>query len=218
MIARVRYGGIGWRFYRPLRYYRYDERSNGLSDHEVENLSPVFWLPDLEAVVDAANPEKPFVLLGISQGAASAISYAIHHPESVSHLIIYGGYTKGWAHREAKERHRRQAVAELTGLGWGKPDPLFRCLYTSMFLPGGSDEQLRWFDDLCARTTSAKTAARIMRAQGDSDFSDLAEQVEVPTLVLHAREDAVVPFSQGIELRQPFPTVNLSSPIHPAIF
>jgi len=181
-------------------YYRYDERGVGMSDHVVQDLSPATWVPDFETVIDAARPEKPFVLLGISQGAGPAMSYAARHPEHVSHLVIYGGYLKGWARRGAEERRRREAVVELVELGWGTPNPVFRRLYTSMFLPGGTEEQLRWYDELCSRSATPALAARLMSEQGRADFSDLPEQVEVPTLVLHCREDAVVPYGQGVDI------------------
>ncbi len=80
-------------FSRNFRYYRYDERGLGLSDHQAEDLSVATWAPDLETVVNAARPEKPFVLLGISQGCGPAMQYAADHPDDVSHLVIYGGVT-----------------------------------------------------------------------------------------------------------------------------
>jgi pimeloyl-ACP methyl ester carboxylesterase/DNA-binding CsgD family transcriptional regulator len=186
-------------------YCRYDERGCGLSDRKVQEFSAEKWLPDLELVVRAAKPDKPFVLLGMSQGASTAVSYAVEHPEDVSHLVIYGGYLKGWMHRDAEERRRREAVAELAELGWGKPEPVFRRLYTSMFIPGASEQQLEWYDRLCARSTSPTYAARVMRAQGQVNFSGLAEKVTVPTLVMHARDDAIVPASEGIEIASKIP-------------
>lgn len=181
-------------------YYRYDERGIGMSDHKVENLSPDTWFPDLEAVVEVAKPEKPFVLLGISQGTGAALAYAARYPEHVSHLIIYGGYMQGWAHRDAEEKRRREAIVELVDVGWGTSNPIFRRLYTSMFLPEGTDEQLAWFDELCTRSISPGLAARLMREQSSADFSDLPATVDVPTLVMHCREDGVIPFSQGVEI------------------
>jgi pimeloyl-ACP methyl ester carboxylesterase/DNA-binding CsgD family transcriptional regulator len=180
--------------------YRYDERGIGMSQHQVEDLSPSTWLPDLEAVVKVAKPEKPFVLLGISQGTGAALSYAAKYPESVSHLVIYGGYLQGWARRSPEERRRREAIRELVELGWGKPNPVFRRLYTSMFLPNGTEEQLAWFDEVCAKTTSPALAARLMGEQSHADFSSVPEKVQVPTLVVHCRDDGVVPFSQGADI------------------
>lgn len=183
-----------------FRYYRHDERGLGLSSHSVEDLSRPTWLSDLELVIEAAKPEKPFVLLGISQGTGPAMQYAVKNPEHVSHLIIYGGYQQGWGLRDPEEKRRRQAIRELALVGWGKPDTIFRRLYTNMFLPDGSDEQLQWFDDLCARTTSPEIAYRLMAEQAEADFTDVPANVKVPTLVLHARDDRVVPFSEGVDI------------------
>src|SRR5262245_32969981 len=62
------------------RFVRYDPRGCGLSDRHVADLSLAAWNADLEAV--AASIEEPrFVLLGVSQGGALAISYALRHPE-----------------------------------------------------------------------------------------------------------------------------------------
>jgi len=181
-------------------YHRYDERGIGMSDHQVENLEPDTWLPDLETVVRAAKPEKPFVLLGMSQGTGAALSYAAKYPEHVSHLIIYGGYIRGWALRDPEERRRREAIHGLVEVGWGTPNPMFRRIYTSLFLPEGTEEQLRWFDATCAKSTTPAMAARVMSEQSHADFSDVPPKIEVPTLVMHCREDGVIPFSQGVEI------------------
>ena len=182
------------------RYFRYDERGIGLSDHTTDNFSAKTWAPDLETVIDAAKPEEPFVLMGISQGCGAAMSYAAKYPEKVSHLIIYGGYLRGWGLRNPEEKRRREAVRELVELGWGTSNPVFRRLYTSMFLPDGTEEQLNWFDEMCARSTTPKMASLLMGEQSTADFSEIPAQVKVPTLILHCREDGVVPFSEGIEI------------------
>lgn len=64
---------------------RYDQRGCGLSDREVADISFDRWVGDLEAVIEGAGLKR-FALLGISQGTASAITYAVRHPERVSHL------------------------------------------------------------------------------------------------------------------------------------
>ena len=187
-------------FEQHFSYHRYDERGIGMSQHQVDDLSPSTWYPDLETVVDAAKPEKPFVLLGMSQGTGAALTYAAKHPEDVSQLIIYGGYVQGWAHREPEERRRREAIRELVELGWGTSNPVFRRLYTSMFLPDGTEEQLTWFDEVCAKSASPALAARLMGEQSHADFRDLPGQVDVPTLVVHCLDDQVIPYAQGVQI------------------
>ncbi|WP_245451762.1 alpha/beta hydrolase [Mesorhizobium waimense] len=66
-------------------FIRYDERGNGLSDWEVDDISFEAFVRDLETVVDALRLER-FPLLGMSQGCAVSIAYAVRHPERVSAL------------------------------------------------------------------------------------------------------------------------------------
>jgi pimeloyl-ACP methyl ester carboxylesterase len=79
---------------RRHRLIRYDERGCGLSDWNVADQSFDAWLRDLEMVVEANGLDR-FALLGISQGAAVAIAYAVAHPERVTHLVLHGGYARG---------------------------------------------------------------------------------------------------------------------------
>lgn len=88
----------------------------------------------------------------------------------------------------------------LVRLGWGQENPAFRQLFTSQFIPGGTKEQADWFNELQRISTSPEDAARNLIANGDTDVSALLGQVSVPTLVMHARDDARVPFDQGRRL------------------
>jgi pimeloyl-ACP methyl ester carboxylesterase/DNA-binding CsgD family transcriptional regulator len=176
---------------------RFDERGCGLSDHDVDDLSPAAWLADLEAVVDAVGLER-FDLLGISQAGPTAIEYAVDHPDRVRRLVLYGTYLRGRLRRSEDERREADMLVALAGVGWGRAaSPTFRRAFAAMFLPDGSPEQLDWFVDLQRASCSPETAARIRRARGAVDVADLAPRVSVPTLVIHARDDAVVPFEEG---------------------
>jgi pimeloyl-ACP methyl ester carboxylesterase/DNA-binding CsgD family transcriptional regulator len=182
-------------------FIRYDDRGCGLSDRDVERLNLDAWVEDLEAVIDASGFHR-VGLFGMSQGAAIAVAYTARNSARVTHLVCLGGYALGSALRErpAEDREEDQAVQTLVRLGWGRPDPNFRRLFTSELIPGGSEAQMRWFDELQRRSTSGATAARLMRARSRVDIRRLAPKVTNPTLVLHAREDHVVPFEQGRRL------------------
>jgi DNA-binding winged helix-turn-helix (wHTH) protein/alpha-beta hydrolase superfamily lysophospholipase len=176
---------------------RYDERGNGLSDWEVDDISFEAFVRDLESVVDAM-ALKRFALLGISQGCAVSIAYAVRHPDRVSHLVLYGGYARGRRMRgSTAEIEKADATHTLMRLGWGQENPAFRRIFTSLFMPGGTLEQMKWFDDLQRVTAPAENAARIRAAMNDIDVSDLLARVTVPTLVVHCQDDAVVPFEEG---------------------
>ena len=183
------------------RLVRYDERGNGLSDWDVDDISFEAFVRDLESVVDAAGLDR-FALLGISQGCAVSIVYAIRHPERVSHLVLYGGFARGRARRDPE--HARTLLS-LVKQGWGQENPAFRQFFTSLFFPEGTPEQMQWFNDLQRITTSPKNAVRIMEATGELDISDLLPQVRVPTLVLHCRNDAAVVLDEGRRLAAGIP-------------
>jgi pimeloyl-ACP methyl ester carboxylesterase/DNA-binding CsgD family transcriptional regulator len=181
-----------------FRFVRYDERGCGMSDWQAGPLSLDQWFADLDAVIDAARPDGPVMLLGISQGAATCIRYALGHPERVSRMILYGGFPRGWKRRDSPAAQREyQAMVDLMGLAWGKDNPTFRQLFTSRFIPDGSLEQLQWFNDLCLKTTSGEIAATLQEARGEVDILAELGKVTTPTLVLHARDDAVVPIREG---------------------
>jgi pimeloyl-ACP methyl ester carboxylesterase/tRNA A-37 threonylcarbamoyl transferase component Bud32 len=186
---------------------RYDQRGNGLSDWNVGGLSFDLWVEDLESVVDAVGLER-FALLGMSQGCAVSIAYAVRHPDRVSHLVLYGGYARGWAKRD-KGAEVRRAMVTLIQQGWGTDNPAFRQMWTSLFLPGGTPEQMQWFNDLQKVSTSPDIAVKISEAHGDIDVSSLVAKVTAPTLVLHPREDAVVAFEEGRHLAASIPGARL---------
>lgn len=177
---------------------RYDERGCGLSDWECEDLSLDAWVRDLEAVVDAAGLER-FPLLGISQGGPIAIEYAVRHPERVSRLILYGSYARGRLRRNPTPRDVEEAetLVRLVRLGWGRENPAYRQVFTSLFLPDATPEQSRAFTELQRISSSPEVAAAIVAAFDVVDVSNIAPRVRVPTLVLHVEGDARIPFAEG---------------------
>ena len=179
------------------RLIRYDARGNGLSDWEVDDISFEAFARDLESVVEATGIDR-FALLGISQGCAVSIAYAVRHPQRVSHLVLYGGFARGRRKRGSPEEvEQADALLTLMRQGWGQENPAFRQIFTSLFIPGATAEQGQWFNDLQQKTTSPANAVRIRRAVDDIDVVDLLPRVTVPTLVLHCRSDAVQPFEEG---------------------
>jgi pimeloyl-ACP methyl ester carboxylesterase len=202
---------------RRHRLVRYDERGNGLSDWDAQDISLEAFVRDLESVVDTLGLDR-FPLLGMSQGCAVSIAYAVRHPERVSALILIGGYAAGWriAASDA-EREAREAVMTLTRHGWGTSNPAYRHIFSQTFMPDAPPESLAWFDELQRVTTSPENAVRFQDAFGDIDVRDLLGQVGAPTLVLHARGDLRIPLVQGRDLAVEIPNarfVTLESRSH----
>lgn len=199
-----------WRpFFRAMAaqhtFIRYDARGNGLSDWDASDLSFDAMVSDLEAVIEASGLER-FPLLGISQGCAVAVEYAVRHPERVTGLVLYGGYARGWRlhdRREVVEQVEAQMV--LTRIGWGRDNPAYRQMFTSLFIPGATPEQMDWFNQLQRMTTSPDNAARLISAVGDIDVRQRLPLVRAPTLVIHARNDARIALTNGRELATGIP-------------
>ena len=179
---------------------RYDERGNGLSDWNSPEISFEAFVDDLSSVIDAAGLDH-FDLLGISQGCSVSIAYAVRNPGRVRRMVLLGGYAAGWGVRALPgEIERRQAMVTLTREGWGQNNPAFRQMFSTLFFPDASPGEIEWFNELQRITTSPENAVRLQQAFADIDVRHLLPQVTTPTLVLHAREDAVIPFSEGRRL------------------
>jgi len=182
-------------------YIRYDERGCGLSDQNPPEFSFDAWMSDLETVVDSLGIDK-FDLLGVSQGGAVATAYAVRHPERVSHLILYGSYARGWGKRvglalSPEELETREAMHKLIALGWGQDNPAFRQMFTSLFIPDGGLEQQKWFNELQRVSCSPQNAVKFDEIFAQIDVASILPRISVPTLIMHARQDGVVPFEAG---------------------
>lgn len=181
-----------------FRLIRYDERGCGMSGWNDGPLDIDRWTDDLGLIVQAAQADRPVTLIGISQGSAACIAYALRHPERVARLILYGAYARG-AHLRGTPQAQAtyRAVIDLARVAWGSDNPSFRQVFTSRFIPGATPEQLQWFNSLCLKTTKGEIAARLLDVRGSVDFEARLGELRVPTLVLHARDDGIVPISEG---------------------
>ena len=188
------------------RFVRYDPRGCGLSDRHVADLSIGAWHADLDAV--AATIEEPrFVMLGLSQGGALGIAFAVRHPERVSHLVLVNAYGRGSRARAQSDAERLEAetLVNLIRIGWGRDNPAFCRFFTNLFIPDGTPEQHRWWGDLERATATAEVASELLWQMQGIDVSDLAAKLAVPTLVMHSRGDMRVPFDEGRELAATIP-------------
>ncbi|HEX4997725.1 MAG TPA: alpha/beta fold hydrolase [Terriglobia bacterium] len=194
---------------RDRRLIRYDARGNGLSDWDVDDISFDAFVRDLESVVEAAGVDR-FPLLGISQGCAISIEYVIRNPGRVTRLVLHGGYAAGWrVWADPADLARREAMQTLILHGWDLDNPAFRQVFTSSFIPDSTPEQVLWMNELMRVSTSPQNAIRIQEAVSTIDVRHRLPLVDVPTLVLHSRNDARVPYRRGLELAYGIPNARL---------
>jgi pimeloyl-ACP methyl ester carboxylesterase/DNA-binding CsgD family transcriptional regulator len=172
---------------------RYDERGHGLSDRGVTDHSLEARVADLEAVADDAGLDR-FALLAMAQGGPVAIEYAARHPERLTRIAFYGSYSGAQAHATPEELELDAAFEVLIRVGWGRPTSEFRRVFSSMMIPGGTEEQMRWIDDLQQMAADAETAVLARSQRQVADSTDRLGELDLPTLVLHSRGDQMNDF------------------------
>jgi pimeloyl-ACP methyl ester carboxylesterase len=183
---------------RDHTYIRYDPRGSGLSDRTPCSFAFESCVSDLEAVVDTLGLSR-FALLGMSRGSAVAIAYAARHPDRVSHLVLLGAYARGRIRRAttAEQREEAEILLKLIRLGWGHNNPAFRQFFTALFIPGAAREQQEWITALERISATPENVAAVVEIFYQIDITALAATVSMPTLICHARHDALVPFDEG---------------------
>jgi len=175
---------------------RYDERGHGLSDWNVEDFGLESRLADLEAVIDDAGLDR-FALMAMSQGGPVAIAYAARHPERVTRLMLYGSYAAAFRDPTPEDLELDAAFDQMIKVGWARPDSAFRRVFTSMMIPGATEEQMQWLDELQRVSVSAENAVEARRQRGRANVVDLLPSVVRPTLVLHSQGDLMNDFEDG---------------------
>jgi pimeloyl-ACP methyl ester carboxylesterase/class 3 adenylate cyclase len=186
----------------------YDKPGTGLSD-------PIPQLPtleervaDIEAVLDAAGSEHA-VLLGISEGGPTSVLLAAMRPQRITSLILYGSFgCTPWAapgdfSAEALERVdsiRSQAQEVLEH--WGDGGRLMEFFGPSVTL---SDSQKRSFGIFARSAGSPRMARALVDVVEQIDIRDVLPSVRVPTLVIHVKDDRVIPYEGGQGLAEGIP-------------
>jgi DNA-binding winged helix-turn-helix (wHTH) protein/pimeloyl-ACP methyl ester carboxylesterase len=194
-----------------FRLIRYDGRGFGLSDRVVVDLSYPTRERDLETVVHALHLRR-YALLAISGGVASAIAHAVRHPERVSRMVLHGGFALGSKKRgSANDAEMAKAWIAIMRQGWGEENSALLRMFSSVWLPGASAEQIRWYANMLRRSTSVENAIRARTAADEIDVVDLLPKVSVPTLVVHCRHDNGTPFDEGRRIATFIPNAKLVS-------
>jgi len=93
-----------------------------------------------------------------------------------------------------------EVFLQLIKVGWGKKHSAFRQVFTSLFIPDATPDQANWFNELQRVSSTPENAARMLDAFFNLDVRDLAAQLKIPTLILHAKGDLRVPFVEGRRL------------------
>ncbi len=166
---------------------------------EGQQYSMDVWVAQAVGVLDALNIEKTD-LVGNSFGGALALALAIRHPQRVRRLVLMGSVgvpfaiTKGlddvWGYQPSLENMR--SILDVFAYDRNLVnDELARLRYEASIRPGFQESfsamfpapRQRWVDAMCS---------------AEADIRALPHQ----TLIVHGRDDQVIPLSTSLTLSQ----------------
>ncbi|MFN8532479.1 MAG: alpha/beta fold hydrolase [Dehalococcoidia bacterium] len=201
--------GLYQRLGSDRRLIRFDRRGTGLSDRpsDPEAYSPEVQIDDVTAVLDAAGVRRA-VVFAWSISSPIAIAFAARYPERVSHLVLYGSFARlfpGLGYPAGVDPTLFTALLDIVRVEWG----LGSRALADAFIPEADLEQLAWFAAYQRVGTSPQAMVAFATAAGQADLRPLLPLVTMPVLVLHRREDPIVPFALGEYLAGNLPQATL---------
>jgi pimeloyl-ACP methyl ester carboxylesterase/DNA-binding CsgD family transcriptional regulator len=188
--------------------YRFDERGHGLSDRDVHEHDLERRVADVEAVVTHAGLER-FAVLAMSQGGPVTVEYAVRHPGRVSRLVFYGSHPGPGAIDLPEDEELDRTLNQLITVGWERPTPEFRRVFTFLMIPGATEEQMGWLDELQRRAVTADVAVVAREQRGRANVAHLLGEIDVPTLVIHSLGDRMNSFAYARFLASHIPGARL---------
>jgi pimeloyl-ACP methyl ester carboxylesterase/DNA-binding CsgD family transcriptional regulator len=132
-------------------------------------------------------------MIGASSGAAIAAAYTATRPRQVSRLVLYGAFARG---EDIAPEPVRAAIVDVIASHWG----LGARLLSDVFLPGASADEREAFTRFQRQSATPEQAARSLASTYELDVTEYLSQIQVPTTVLHRRDDRAVPFALGADV------------------
>lgn len=171
---------------------RYDRPGCGLSDSTDRADVIELELEVIALVADAVDADC-FNLIGTSFGAPLAVRWAARHPESVSRLVLYGGWVQGEAVASSAVREH---VLGLVDNHWGFASDVL----TEIFAPDADAGFRALFARYQRESASAAMAHRLLAECYAIDVSDDLARITAPTAVVHRQDDRAAPLAGGEQL------------------
>jgi pimeloyl-ACP methyl ester carboxylesterase/class 3 adenylate cyclase len=184
------------------RVILYDRRGCGASDREGTAGTPTLEerVEDILAVLDAVGSTKASIF-GVSEGGVVAAWFAATHPERTDKVIIYGTMARflkdadhpwGW-----NDQNALAAFYELLRQGWGTIEGAQ--MGVPLWAPSmvGDERFTEWMAKHARQSVSRSAVLPLMKSFEAHDLIDVFPAVRVPALVVHRRDDPLVPVSHG---------------------
>jgi len=174
------------------RLILFDKRGVGMSDRVPGATTLEERMDDIRAVMDAVGSARAAVM-GESEGGPLAILFAAAHPDRTTALILQGAEVREQTDADWPwgESTREEFEAYLVGFPdrWGQVSERMVQAFAPSAAPAPwlSD----WFSRLMLGSATPSTAEAFIRMAFEIDVRDVARTIRVPTLILHAVNDAV---------------------------
>jgi pimeloyl-ACP methyl ester carboxylesterase len=180
-----------------FRVVRYDRPGTGLSDRDVAPRTQACEVALLGALVDTLG-EPQFSMFAISCAGPVALAYAATHPERIRRLCLYGSYASG---SDAATPEVRDALSDLVTANWG----LGSTALAAIFSPGASAQEIDIFSRQQIEWASGAKAAELLRMACAMNAVDVLSRVRAEALIIHRREDRLMPLEAGRRLAAGLP-------------
>jgi pimeloyl-ACP methyl ester carboxylesterase len=190
------------RFLRRLgsfsRLIVFDKRGTGMSDRGPDDRPGLFEdrVEDIAARMDEVGSKRA-VIVGASETGAVALLFAATYPERTRAVVAYGAFAgeggAGPTYPWAPTADDQMWLEEIER-NWGRGVLYFEAFAGSR---RGDKHFEEWFAKLERLAVSPGAAVALARQMIRMDVRDILPTIRVPTLVLHKRDDAAVPISEG---------------------
>jgi len=189
------------------RVITYDKRGTGLSDPISSVPSVEERVADLTVVLDAAGSERP-AIMGISEGGPLAVHFAVHHPERIRALVLYGTaprFTYAPDFDWGAPPEMVETMLNLIEERWGEG------AFVEMYVPSAADDpSYREIWGQFERVSASPSMARaVTEALTRIDVRDLLPRIQAPTLILHRTEETAVPVKSARYIAERIPGAKL---------
>ncbi|HEY6316646.1 MAG TPA: adenylate/guanylate cyclase domain-containing protein [Acidimicrobiia bacterium] len=190
------------------RVLRFDMRGVGMSDPVAPSHPPTLeqWMQDAVAVLDAAGSDRT-ALFAPRDASLQAILLATTYPDRVSSLVIVNGTARAAQAQDYPVGIPHRVLDSFLELNM-ESDAVERGLdYLAIAAPTvATDETFRaWWNRAGHRGASPRTSRAIQAVYLQADVRPLLPLVQVPTLILHRRDDSVFRVGHGRYLAEHIP-------------
>jgi class 3 adenylate cyclase len=200
------------RFYRRLasfsRVVRFDPRGSGMSDPMSPSSPPTLeqWVQDAVAVLDAAGSRRA-ALFAYGPAVQEAVLLSVTFSSRVVALVLVNGSARLAEGPDYPIGFPRAVLEAFSEINF-EPDAMQRGFdVLSLTSPSvGNDPAFRrWWDRAGNRAASPAMARALMTLRVEADIRDLLPLIQVPTLIVHRRDNQLLPVGHGRYLREHIP-------------